>query len=317
MHWKAWRDWFVAGSRILGVALLAGLLLAACGDDDDDDDADVLDPTSVIEATSPSGDEDAETTPEEATPTTADGEATESEDGMTATEDDAATTEEVDGSPTAGDVSGTATEEMDAGTATEDMAEGTATEEEDDATATEADDDVTATEEEDDGTATADDSDATPTEDDETDATATEETGDGDTAELGDTVELDGFSITVEAVEPFAGLPGFFEAEEGNELLGVMLTVENTDDADELSVLRALSTLHLEDDTGERYDVDLVATAILLFDQQGIMETQIEAGGEVTGAVGFQVPADAEGLMLVIESDEGQSTMIDLSDELQ
>lgn len=332
MYWTDWKDRLLAGSRIFGILLLAGVLLAACGDDDDDDDTGAdLDTTPTIEMTSPAGGAGTETMPADSTATMADdmtGEATEPEGDMTETEDDASTTEEEDGSATAGDSEGTATEDMtdgtategmdDDGTATEDMDDGTATEsDDDDGTATE-DDDMTATEEDDDtdGTATADDSDATGTESDDEDGTATadDDAAGGDSAELGDTIELEGFSLTVESAEAFVGLPGVFEADTGNELIALTLTIENTGDADELSVLRALSSMHLEDGSGERYDVDLVATAILLFNQEGIGETQIQSGEEVTGKVGFQIPEDTEELTLVIEDDAGESTEIDLTD---
>lgn len=293
------------GSRMFGVVLLAGFLLAACGDDDDDDDLGSDAETTVtvpeVDAT------EAETMTEDTAATEADTDATDTE-GMAsptgdATEDEADTTATGDDMTSTEADDGTATESDDtAGTPTEsDSAVGTPTEE--DGTPTESGD-GTATET-DDGTATESD-----------DATGTVDDATGDTAELGSEIEGDGFIIVVESVEPFVGVPGVLDPEAGEQFVAVTVTIENTD-SDPLPLLRTLSSMHLETGDGERHDVDLLASAVLLLNDQGIMDTQIGAGSEVTGSVGFQVPMDADELILVIEvSDTGDTVEIDLSDEM-
>ena len=303
------------GSRTFGVLLLAGFLLAACGDDDDDDDNGAggdVETTATVDATVPESD----ATEAETTATEADADATSDEDTASptgdATEDEADTTETGDDmTPTEDD---TAATEADDGTATEsDSTAGTPTE--DDGTTTPDATDGTATES-DDGTATESD-DTTATESDDATGTGTEDDATGDTGELGSEIEGDGFTIVVEGVEPFVGVPGMLEPDEGEQFVAITVTIENTGSDDPLPLLRTLSSMHLETGDGERYDVDLLASAVLLLNDQGIMDTQIDPGSEVTGSVGFQVPTDAEELMLVIEvSDTGETVEIDLSDEM-
>jgi hypothetical protein len=306
---------FFVGSRAFGVLVLAGLLLAACGDDDDDD-VDLEDEgngTPNIEMTVTAAGDEAGEDEGETTATEEDAAATPEEMEATGTEaeDDAAGTEEEDGAATEDD-------EAMAGTPTEaDDDDATGTESDDDsATGTEDDDDAdtTGTEEDDDTDATESDDDDAATEEDD-DATGTGTSDDGDTAQIGDAIELGDLTITVEGVSEFMGVPGVIEPDEG-QFIAVELTVENAGD-EPLSVIDLLSAMHIESADGEEYDADVLANAALVLQDQGLLDQDLDSGGEVSGSIGFDVPSDAEELTLVIESDDDDETVrIDLSEEL-
>jgi hypothetical protein len=288
-----------ASPRGLAALALVGFSLAACGDDDDD--ADTV-PTTAL--TTPT----AGAVTGDTTPTASEGAATEaSGDESTGTEESGAGTDQ----GTASEDMGTGTEsdsaatESDSGTETEeDEAASTGTEpagtaEDENGTATE--DEATGTEDEAEGTSTSE-------------GTASE--SDGDTAQLGDSVEVGDLVITVEGVEEVTSTGGVVEPESGQRFVAIEVSIENTG-SDELSLFDIFSDMRLEDSAGEEFDVDLLANALLLLEGQGILEPRLEPGSEISGMIGFQVPEDGDDLMLIIESDAGESVEIDLSEATQ
>lgn len=292
---------------LMGALVLMLAMVAACGDDDDGDDTDIADNVTTTMAGT-----DDEATADEAgvTATTDDGEATEADADMTGTESDgAAGTMDADATGTEDD------DDADDGTEVDDDATGTEDDDADDGT--EIDDDATSTEEDDmdDATGTeddADDADATGTDDDDSaDATA----GDDDDGGFGEPVTIDDFILTVNDVMVLDS-GGVVAPDEGNQFLGVEMTVENTG-SDEIGLARALMMTRLEDADGQQYDIDLAATAVAIFSGGFDPETEISPGSEITGVAGFQVPDDLSpgDLTLVIEPDNGERVEIQLKDD--
>jgi hypothetical protein len=246
------------------MVLLSMLVFAACGGDDD------------ATATGGTGD-------------------------TTVTTDGGATTPATDATGTMdADVTGTSEEEV-TGTVDGDMtgtadSEGTGTSEID-GTGT-AEMDMTGTPEEE-GTGTAE-TDVTGTAEgtETTDGTST--TGEG---AIGEPIELGDVTITVDGVEeltPFDLID--LDVSEGNVLVGVEVTIENTGDA-EVPVTDLLSAMAIEDQDGERYGVDLVASGIAVLSGNGLLTTGIEAGGSASGTVGFAVPEESTGLSLILSGE--------------
>jgi hypothetical protein len=201
------------------------------------------------------------------------------------------------------------TEADDDATGTEDDDADDGTEIDDDATSTEDDDmdDATGTEDDD-----ADDDEATGTADDDDSAEATAGDDDGG---FGEPVTVGDFILTVNDVMVLDS-GGVVAPDEGNQFLGVEMTVENTG-SDEMGLARALMMTRLEDADGQRYDIDLAATAVAIFSGGFDPETEISPGSEITGVAGFQVPDDLSpgDLTLVIEPDDGERVEIQLNDD--
>lgn len=272
---------------LMGALVLMLSLIAACGDDDDsgDDDTDIADDITVT--VPDTGDEATEADDSaDMTATTADGAATGTEADMSGTESDsAAGTMDADATGTEDD------DDADDGTETDD----------DDATGTEDDDDATGTEDDDEATGTEDDDVAEGTADD-----------DGDDDGFGEPVTVGDFILTVNDVMVLES-GGIVAPDEGNQFLGVEMTIENTG-TDQIGLSRALLQTHLEDDDGEEYEIDLAATAVAIFSGGFDAQAEIEPGAEITGIAGFQVPEDLspEDLTLVIEPEGAERIEIPL-----
>jgi hypothetical protein len=289
---------------VMGALVLMLSLIAACGDDDDsgDEDTDLADDITV---TVPDSDGEAtESDDSDMTATTDDGEATgtEADAGMTGTESDgAAGTMDADVTGTEddddADVTGTEEDDADDGTETDDdAATGTEDDDMDDATGTEDDaDDATGTEDDDVAEGTADDAD--------------------DDGGFGEPITVGDFVLTVNDVMVLDS-GGVVAPDEGNQFLGVEMTIENTG-TEPVGLSRALLQTHLEDDDGEEYDIDLTATAVAIFSGGFDAQAEIDPGAEITGVAGFQVPEDLspEDLTLVIEPDGAERIEILLADD--
>lgn len=278
--------WF---ALTLLIAILG--LVAACNSDDDD-----------------SAGGEADTTPTEELSTVAPEEGTEPS-GAT---DGTAENDEESGAPTAAN-EGTSTSEGVQGTATDEAggtvtgtADATQTTGEDstptesDAEPTVADLTPTASDEADGGTAT------------ETDGTAVEtatESEEGAMARLGEPVEVSGVEVTVDEVVDLT-LTGpmdgeILEPDEGNRFIGIRLTIENIE-AEPVGLVQVLGRVHLDDGEGERYEIDLGATALGILSGDIESLSSLDSGDEVQIVIGFQVPdvSEVSELTLVMESQD-------------
>jgi hypothetical protein len=101
-------------------------------------------------------------------------------------------------------------------------------------------------------------------------------------------------TLTVTGVEEPAG-SDFFQPDAGNKFIIVRTVFENSGSSEE--VVSTLLQMSLVDAAGTKYDLDILAAA--LADQTP--DGSVPAGGSLEGGVGFQVPADATGLVFIFE----------------
>jgi len=280
------RSLLSAGSRALGIALLAGMVLAACGDDDDDVDLGNDDsPTAVMITSTPangSGSGD---------PTATLGSAAD----PTASDDAAGDATRDDASPTQDDADATSV---------------------DDGTATSPDSAATGTE----GSGTNATTPSTGTADHAHDGWR------GREARVGEPIRVDDdLTITVESVEDATGIPGVVEPDAGNRFIAIELTVENADD-DPLTAIELFNSLRVATHDGSQwFEIDPLVTASLLQNRDAF-DQDIGRGQSVTGSVAFEVPAEDNDLYLILNDDDDEDwdehwgdddlVRVDLSEEL-
>jgi hypothetical protein len=113
---------------------------------------------------------------------------------------------------------------------------------------------------------------------------------------IGETVEIGDIALTVNEVTRPSG-DELNQPEEGKTFVVVDLTLENKgDEAEQVSSLMQMS---LKDDTGQKYDIDLMASVA---SGGTAPEGEISPGEKLRGQVGFQVPEDAAGLEFVFDA---------------
>lgn len=117
------------------------------------------------------------------------------------------------------------------------------------------------------------------------------------TFKVGDVVEMGTLSLTVNGVTSPEGTD-FAKPEQGKKFLIVDVTIENkSQEADAISTMMQMS---LKDTSGQVYQVDLMAMAA----SGGTSpDGELAPGEKIRGQVGFQVPADANGLVFVFDAD--------------
>lgn len=117
------------------------------------------------------------------------------------------------------------------------------------------------------------------------------------TFEVGDTVSI-GDSVLV--VLGWEEVPGddFSKPDEGKKFVAVeVLLVNQSSSSASISTLLQMS---LKDNTGQKYDVDLLASTAT---QSGNIDGELSSGERVRGKVGFQVPVDVQDLQFVFDAD--------------
>jgi hypothetical protein len=90
----------------------------------------------------------------------------------------------------------------------------------------------------------------------------------------------------------------FTKPDEGNKFIGVELLLVNQ--GDEAETISTLLQMYLKDETGQKYDVDLMAAMAI---GSSSPDGEISPGERLRGKVGFQVPADLRGLQFVFDAD--------------
>ncbi len=114
---------------------------------------------------------------------------------------------------------------------------------------------------------------------------------------IGDVIEIGEMTLTVNEI---TNPPGdeFSKPDEGHKFLVVDVTFENK--SAETQTLSSLLQMNLKDDTGQQYDVDLMASIV---SDGSTPDGEIAPGEKIRGQVGFQVPEDATGFVFVFDAD--------------
>ena len=117
------------------------------------------------------------------------------------------------------------------------------------------------------------------------------------TYNIGDVIQIGSLILTVNGV---TNPPGdqFNQPSTGKKFVVVDLTIENKGTTS-ISV-SSLLQMSLKDSTGQKYDVDLMASVA---SGGSTPDGEIVVGDKLRGQVGFQVPTDATGLMFVFDAD--------------
>jgi hypothetical protein len=112
---------------------------------------------------------------------------------------------------------------------------------------------------------------------------------------VGDIVSISDSVLTVLGWE---NVPGndFSKPDAGNKFVAVeLLIVNNSQSAMSVSTLMQMS---LKDNTGQKYDVDFLASTAT---NAGSVDGELAPGEKVRGEVGFQIPETAQGLQFVFD----------------
>ena len=114
---------------------------------------------------------------------------------------------------------------------------------------------------------------------------------------IGDVIEIGDLTLTVNEVTNPPG-DSFNKPDEGNIFVVVDMTIKNQ--GSEAASVSSMLQMSLKDDTGQVYDLDLMASAA---SGGTTPDGEIAPGETIRGQVGFQVPEDATGLVFVFDAD--------------
>lgn len=117
------------------------------------------------------------------------------------------------------------------------------------------------------------------------------------TYNVGDVVTIGDHALVVVGWEVVPG-DDFNKPEAGKKFIAVdLLIINKSQSAMSFSTLLQMS---LKDDTGQKYDVDFMASSAA---KGGSIDGELAPGERVRGKVGFQIPENAQGLQFVFDAD--------------
>ena len=114
---------------------------------------------------------------------------------------------------------------------------------------------------------------------------------------IGDVIEMGDLTLTVNEVTNPPG-DSFNKPDEGNIFVVVDMTIKNQ--GSEAASVSSMLQMSLKDDTGQVYDLDLMASVA---SGGTTPDGEIAPGETIRGQAGFQVPEDATGLVFVFDAD--------------
>lgn len=117
------------------------------------------------------------------------------------------------------------------------------------------------------------------------------------TFNIGDVVRIGDFVLVVLGWETVAG-DQFSKPDPGNKFIAVDTVILNQGTS--AKSISSLLQASLRDKTGQRYVVDLLATAAA---KGGSIDGELASGERIRGKVGFQVPENAQELQFVFDAD--------------
>jgi hypothetical protein len=113
---------------------------------------------------------------------------------------------------------------------------------------------------------------------------------------VGEAIEVEELTITVNEVLYPAG-DGFSQPKAGNKFVVIDLTLENR--STEAEAISTVLQTELKDLTGQRYTIDILATGA---SGGSTPDGELAPGEVLRGQIGYQVPADASGLVFIFDA---------------
>lgn len=117
------------------------------------------------------------------------------------------------------------------------------------------------------------------------------------TYKVGDVIKIGDLSLTINSVATPKGNQ-FSKPRAGQHFVVVDLTIANLGTKE--ATISALLQMALKDASGQKYDVDLMATTAA---KGALPDGKLAAGEKLRGQVGYQVPSAAKGLVFVFDAD--------------
>lgn len=115
--------------------------------------------------------------------------------------------------------------------------------------------------------------------------------------QVGDVIQLGDLELVVNGVS-FSQGKDFFVPDAGNQF--VLVDVSITNRGSEAETVSSLLQMWLKDATGQKYDVDIMASSLT---GASTPDGDIVAGETLRGQVGYQTPVDVTGLVFVFDAD--------------
>ncbi|MCD6425494.1 MAG: DUF4352 domain-containing protein [Anaerolineales bacterium] len=114
---------------------------------------------------------------------------------------------------------------------------------------------------------------------------------------VGEQIEISGLVIQVLGVSYPSGTD-LIKPKEGYKFVSVDVQVENQGES--VQEITSIVQMYLKDNTGEKYTFHLGAQSII---DSGLPDDELQPGERIRGQIGFQVPADSEGLIFVFDAE--------------
>ena len=120
---------------------------------------------------------------------------------------------------------------------------------------------------------------------------------DQETFAVGDIIEMGDLTLTVNEIA-FPEGDNFTKPDEGKKFIVVDLTLVNN--SSEAKAVSSMLQMYLKDTTGQKYDLDLMASVA---SGGTTPDGEIAPSEKIRGQVSFQVPEDIDGLVFVFDAD--------------
>jgi len=114
---------------------------------------------------------------------------------------------------------------------------------------------------------------------------------------VGEQIEISGLVIQILGVSYPSGTD-LVKPKVGYKFISVDVQVENQGES--VQEITSIVQMYLKDNTGEKYTFHLGAQSII---DSGLPDDELQPGERIRGQIGFQVPADSEGLIFVFDAE--------------
>ncbi len=118
-----------------------------------------------------------------------------------------------------------------------------------------------------------------------------------DIYQVGDLIKISDIVIQVLGVSYPTGTE-IVKPKEGYQFVGIDIQVENQGST--VKEITSVVQMYLKDDTGQKYTFHLGAQSLL---DAGLPDDELQPGEYVRGQIGFQVPEDSPGLVLIFDAE--------------